>query len=383
MRGLDSKLGARDGARAQSRNKRNFVRYWSVPIALFAIGGCATQEDQDSALGGGSTTNGGTTSAGGAGAGGYPGGGTSSAGTSGAQAGNTGTAGGNGGNGSSGNAGMGGDAAGTSSGGAGGTGGQAGGSAGASGSAGAGGSAGVGGQGGMSGAGGTSPVDPCDNDKKDGSETDVDCGGMCSRKCGTGKGCDDMSDCIAKNVCDASKCRADGCTATNCAYTLTRYVIGSSATKGQAIVSWDNDSLALKIQMLDTTPFDDSANNWDDDSIEIYLDLNNGKTATYQNDDFGIVVARHAGNNVTGIGTNLNVAAVTVTRTTDATGYTLLIGVPWSALNNASYPAGKTIGFDIAVNDDTDGGARNAQMMLFGTEQNYMNTSQFGTLNIP
>jgi hypothetical protein len=235
----------------------------------------------------------------------------------------------------------------------------------------------------MSGAGGTSPVDHCDNDKKDGGETDVDCGGVCSVKCGIGKGCIDRSDCIAKNVCDAGKCRADGCNATNCAYALTRYVIGSSPTEGQAIVSWDNDSLDLRIQMLDATPFDDSANNWEDDSIEIYLDLNNAKTTSYQNDDFQINVARHAGNDVVGIGTNLNLAAVSVTRTTDATGYTLIVGVPWSALNNASYPAGKGIGFDIAVNDDTDGGARNAQMMLYGTSQNYLNTSQFGTLNIP
>jgi hypothetical protein len=268
-------------------------------------------------------------------------------------------------------------------------GGGAGGSAGAGGKGGAGGNAGAGGKGGsggMSGAGGSTPVNPCDNDKKDANETDVDCGGVCATKCATGKMCDDLTDCVAKNVCDADKCRADGCTATNCAYALTRVIIGSTPVKGQVFVSWDSDSLDVKFEILDATSFDDNANstdNWQDDSVEIYLDLNNAKTTAYQADDFQINVPRHAGNAVVGIGTSLNTGAVMVTRTTNATGYTLAITIPWTALNNATYPSGKTIGFDVGVNDDSDGGERNGQLMLYGFEQNYLNTSQFGTLTIP
>jgi hypothetical protein len=56
--------------------------------------------------------------------------------------------------------------------------------------------------------------------------------------------------------------------------------------------------------------------------------------------------------------------------------------VPWTALNNAAYPSGKTIGFDVAVNDDSDGGDRNAQIMLYGGANNWNNTSQFGVLTI-
>jgi hypothetical protein len=305
--------------------------------------------------------------------GGSPNGGTPSAGTGGT--GDGGSAGMTGGGAGAGGAGMGGQ----SGSGAGGSAGMAGkGGGGAAGSAGMGGKAGSGG----GGAGGTAPVDPCDNDKKDGTETDVDCGGVCTAKCATGKGCDDLTDCVAKNVCDASKCRADGCNATNCAYSLTRVIIPSTPVQGQVFVSWDSDSLDLKLELLDATSFDDSPENWKDDSIEIYLDLNHAKTATYEADDFQINVPRHAGNNVVGIGTNLNTGAVTVTRTTDASGYTLIVSVPWSALNGAAYPQGKTIGFDIGVNDDADGGERNGQLMLYGSDQNYLNTSQFGNLVI-
>jgi endo-1,4-beta-xylanase len=186
-------------------------------------------------------------------------------------------------------------------------------------------------------------------------------------------------------VCDADKCRANGCNASNCAYTLTRFIVGSTAVKGQVFVDWDSDSLDVRFEMLDATPFDDQADsalNWQDDSIEIYVDLNNAKTATYQADDFQINVPRLAGNNVVGIGTGLNTGAVTVTRTSSASGYTLIIGIPWTALNNAAYPSGKTIGFDVAVNDDSDGGDRNSQIMLYGSANNWNNTSQFGTLTI-
>jgi hypothetical protein len=367
--------------------------------------GCAAQEEspQSDSDGGSAATSGGSTSGGSlsGGSGGAAGkaGGATSAGSGGTQAGanaggtlNAGTGGTSeggsagmtsGGAGASGSAGMGGQAGSSSgAGGSAGMGGKggAGGAGGAAGSAGSGGKAGSGGTGG---AGGTAPVDPCDNKKKDANETDVDCGGVCTDRCVTGKGCDDLTDCVAKNVCDAKKCRADGCTATNCAYSLTRVIIPSTPVQGQVFVSWDSDSLDVKFEILDSTSFDDSGNSWEDDSVEIYLDLNHAKTTTYEDNDFQINVSRHAGNNVVGIGSNLNTGAVTVTRTTDANGYTLIISVPWSALNGAAYPQGKTIGFDVGVNDDADGGTRNGQLMLFGFDQNYLNTSQFGDLVIP
>jgi hypothetical protein len=416
MRDSNRKSGAGDRERAQHRDKRNFARRWSaVSFVLAVAAGCAAQEDPGDDPGGVSgATSGGSTSAGSGGSAGKAGG-NATAGSGGTQAGastgGTPSTGGGGNGGSSGNAGSGGSSGGSGNGGSAGmTGGAgAGGSAGTAGqggsSSGAGGSAGMGGKGGAGGAGGaaggnagaggkggaggnagmggTMSVDPCENKKKDGTETDVDCGGECTDRCATGKGCGDLTDCIANNVCDAKKCRADGCNATNCAYSLTRYIIGSGPAQGQVFVSWDTDSLDVKFEILDSTSFDDSANSWEDDSVEIYLDLNHAKTATYEADDFQINVSRHAGNNVVGIGTNLNTGAVTVTRTTDANGYTLIVSVPWSALNGATYPQGKTIGFDVGVNDDSDGGTRNAQMMLYGTDTNYLNTSQFGNLAIP
>ncbi len=53
---------------------------------------------------------------------------------------------------------------------------------------------------GTSGDGGRAPGEPepatCTNDRKDGSETDVDCGGSCDRKCSVGSGCVTGGDCV-------------------------------------------------------------------------------------------------------------------------------------------------------------------------------------------
>jgi hypothetical protein len=371
------------------------MKRWKA-VSLLVLGGavgCATQaENGDMSEGQSGSSSSMSGSAGDTASGGSSGGsnGGSGAGKGGASAGMTNGGASTAGTGGSDDGGSGGMVTMAGSGGAGGNGGTggtagAGGKGGAGGSAGAGGAGGSGGKGGSGGTGGT-PANPCSNGKMDGQETDVDCGGnVCATRCDTGKGCDHVGDCIQvtgnTNVCDDSKCRDQGCNNDNCAYPLTRYAINTGLVKGQAFVTWDSDSLDIVVEMLDTTPFDDSALNWQDDSVEIYLDLNNSKTSPYDADDFQITVPRAAGA-LSGLGA-YNMGAIVVQRTSDAMGYRLQIEIPWAALNNAPSQVGKTIGFDIGVNDDADGGdTREAQLMLYGTDQNYMTTAAFGSLNV-
>jgi hypothetical protein len=403
MRGLS------DGAKTRGVGRRSWARSFArcgsvVPLVAMIAAGCATQEDGITPVGGESGNSGMQTGGGaGSGSGGSSAGtnasnaGTATGGT--ATAGTTGSAGTSpmsGGAGMSATAGAGGTSAGTNSGGAGGTSAGAGGTsagAGAGGKGGAGGSAGTGGKGGSAGmsgmsgmsgsagSGGTAPVDPCANNKKDANETGTDCGGnVCAARCPTGQGCALIADCVAADVCDASKCRARGCNATNCAYDLTRFIIGTpnaGSARGQIFVTWDATNLNLDFQILDKTPLNDSVNNWEDDSVEVYLDLNHAKATTYDGDDFQINVPREGG--LMGIG-NVNLGSITVARTENANGYELKVTVPWAALNGAGSQVGKTIGFDVGLNDDATGDTRDTQVMLFGSDMNYLNTSQFGDL---
>lgn len=408
MRGAgrgDDGAKIRDVSRLRTRQK--LARYGSLlPLCVAIAAGCASQEEppgDESRAGsnsggsggtGGSKPNGGGTTTSGSSAGGSASGGGTNGGTA---AGGTATSGSNSGGSASGGGG-------SANGGTTGGGGASGGSAGAGGKGGSGGTggAGGGGAGGMSGSGGSAgamggggaggmAADPCKNGKKDGVETDVDCGGnVCSTRCSTNQACALVTDCVndaavngTHNVCDADKCRARGCNATNCAYDLTRFIIGTataSSARGQVFVSWDATALKLKFQVHDSTPKDDSVENWKDDSVEVYLDLNHAKSAPFDADDFQINVPRVGSPQAIGA---VNLGAIVVTRSDDNTDYELNVMIPWSALNNAGSQLGKTIGFSIGLNDDSSADPeRDTQVMLFGTENNYQDASQFGDLQL-
>ena len=166
-------------------------------------------------------------------------------------------------------------------------------------------------------------------------------------------------------------------------YTLDKFVINgqpASTISGSAKVTWSATKIQFFFNIKDATPFDDSANNWEDDAVEIYLDMNHAKSAAYQADDVQIIVPRAAGT-LSGIGT-VTFASITVVRAEVTGGYTLDVSVPWAALNNSGSQLGKTIGIDIGVDDDLNGGTRDAQLMLVGTDQAYQNTSFFADLTL-
>lgn len=374
------------GAHARGASRRRpaltFARYGSALSLLGVIAaGCAAQdagEDMPNGNTSGSSSAGSNasagTSAGTTTAGTGNNGGSASAGTSGAAAtsGSGGTPGSGGASGgaagsasagaaSGGKAGSGGNGGsangGSATAGSGGSGGSAGASAGAGGKGGAGGSGGVSGSAGMAGMAGAGG----------GSQT-----------------CTVLTDCAAQQVCEASQCRPRGCNATNCAYDLTRFIIGTAvaaSARGQVFVTWDATKLSLDFQISDKTAQNDSNDNWDDDAVEIYLDLNHAKAATYDGDDFQLMIPRDAGT-IIGIGPNINFGSITVARTENANGYQLKVTVPWNALNGAASQVGKTIGFDVGLNDDRDGAGRETQVMLYGFDQNYLNSSQFGNLTL-
>jgi hypothetical protein len=389
MRGLSRSDGAKKRDQERSDHARIFARYGSLLPLIAAIAtGCATQDD-GALPGGGGYETGGTNESGSAGktAGGSASGGNTTAGTSTTSGSSTGgnVTGGAGGMSMSGSAGMsmsgsGGATAGTG-GATAGTGGTSGGSGGKGGTAGSGGTtggAGAGGKGGTSGGG----AGGSGSGGKGGSGGASGSGGS-----GGTPGCTLVTDCPndtnTHNVCDAGSCRARGCNATNCAYDLTRFIIGTptaSSARGQVFVTYNATSLNLDFQILDKTALNDSVNNWDDDSVEIYLDLNNSKAPTYDGDDYQIMVPRDAGT-TTGIG-SITYASIVVARTENANGYELKITVPWAALNGAGSQLGKTIGFSLGLNDDADGGDRNTQVMLFGSDQNFNNATGFGNLNL-
>ena len=234
-----------------------------------------------------------------------------------------------------------------------------GGSAGLGGTTGAGGASGNGDAGASAGAGGETCVPPacepltCHDGVKNGSESYIDCGDP-QGACG------------------------------DCVFKIAKFVVGSSGNgfAGSAIVTWDATGMVFDFTVVDSTPRNDSVEPWNDDAVEVFLDLNDGKSSSYQSDDFQLIVPRDE-SATNSPQANANTSSMPVERFSNATGYKIKLTVPWSSIGaGASPPLGKTIGFDLAVDDDSDGGDRNSQIVVFGTLDNFQNTSGFGEIQL-
>jgi hypothetical protein len=168
-------------------------------------------------------------------------------------------------------------------------------------------------------------------------------------------------------------------------YALNRFVIASSSASASVKVTWDSSGMEFVFTVNDATPEGDSSGTFNDDAVEIYLDLSNGKTTTIQNGaggDCEILIPRLTGSASVPLGASTvsNLSAFTTNKSTNATGYTVDVVIPWTALNIATPPLGKNIGINLAVDDDTNGGDRDAQLMLSGDQLAYNNPSQWATL---
>jgi hypothetical protein len=155
----------------------------------------------------------------------------------------------------------------------------------------------------------------------------------------------------------------------------TKTVIGTPNNTVQFGALWNSTYLYVGVSVTDANLFDDSANDWDDDGVEIYIDgANNGGT-TYDANDRQYIKAY----NSTTLFANGNATGVLHGTANIAGGYTAEVAIPWSNLG-ITPSANLTIGFDVANNDDDDGAGRDNQQVWWGTVNNFSNPSGFGDL---
>jgi hypothetical protein len=145
---------------------------------------------------------------------------------------------------------------------------------------------------------------------------------------------------------------------------------------------YDNTNLYLLVQVNDATKVNDSGGNWwMDDVVEVFIDGDNSKGAAYDGvNDFQLGFRWN--DNTIHVGGN------SVTRTTGinysmyatATGYNLEAVIPWSTIG-VTPAIGKPIGLDIQLDNDDNGGDRDAQLASFATNTTaFQNPSVFGTV---
>ncbi|HEX6428122.1 MAG TPA: sugar-binding protein [Niastella sp.] len=156
---------------------------------------------------------------------------------------------------------------------------------------------------------------------------------------------------------------------------ITKNIIGTLNNTATFGALWDNNNLYIAAKVLDNNLNNDSPDSWNNDGIEVFIDANNNKGATYDGNDNQFI----KGWNSSTLFSKVSVNGVQHAWAAISGGYTVEISIPWSQLG-ITPATGTQIGFDIANDDDDSGGDRDAQGVWKGTVNNYQSTAAFGTL---
>jgi PQQ-dependent dehydrogenase (s-GDH family) len=174
-------------------------------------------------------------------------------------------------------------------------------------------------------------------------------------------------------VVDGNPSESDWQVTTNCSKTI----IGTPNNTTQFGVLWNNQYLYVAYTVTDANRFNDSQNEWDDDGIELYIDADNNGGTTYGTNDRQFM----KGWNSSAIREkNSRTTGVLHAWTSTANGYSVELAIPWSNIAISNPAAGLIIGFDVANNDDDNGGAREHQSMWAGDNDNWRYPRNFGDL---
>ena len=162
---------------------------------------------------------------------------------------------------------------------------------------------------------------------------------------------------------------------------ITRVVSGSTAVTGQYKALWSPTYLYVGLQVSDTALHDNGCGYWTGSSAEIDLDTADSPsgpplsgTSSFH---YGVL---YDGTCFDSTGGNTGSAGVLYAATNNASGYTMEWAIPWTTLG-VSPAAGNTYGFDIGLNVAA-GGGRTAQLAWQGDANDYLQTLNFGKLQL-
>lgn len=141
---------------------------------------------------------------------------------------------------------------------------------------------------------------------------------------------------------------------------------------------WDGDHLYVYAEVTDPLLSKLSANPWEQDSIEIFLDQNNAKTTSYESDDAQFRVNFENTQSFGGAGSAAHF--VTATRLVPG-GYVVEAAITLTAVEPRD---GTFIGFDVQINDDGLGNGVRSSVKTWNdpTGESFRNTSRFGVLQL-
>jgi Alpha-1,3-glucanase catalytic domain D1/Carbohydrate family 9 binding domain-like/Alpha-1,3-glucanase catalytic domain D2/CARDB/Carbohydrate binding module (family 6) len=163
-------------------------------------------------------------------------------------------------------------------------------------------------------------------------------------------------------------------------YPISKCVIGkvnpANTSASKFGTYWDCQNFYVVVNVMDAKKIKDSPNLWDDDGVEVMLDMNHGHESYYGSDDFQFIFGY---NNTTPVESKHNaIQGVKYCQIDTDQGYIMIATIPWSALGKTPLPK-SYIGLDVAVDDDYDGGARDSQVVWNSKDdQEWQYPNRFG-----
>jgi endo-1,4-beta-xylanase len=157
-----------------------------------------------------------------------------------------------------------------------------------------------------------------------------------------------------------------------------KFILGTSGSTAVVKTLWDSGHLYVFARVTDSLLSKASSNPWEQDSIEIFIDQNNGKTTEYEGDDAQYRVNFENTQSFGGAGSAAKF--VTATRIVEG-GYVVEAAI---ALDAIRPKPGLLIGFDAQVNNDELGDGMRASVATWNDESGraFQDPSRFGVLRL-
>ena len=134
---------------------------------------------------------------------------------------------------------------------------------------------------------------------------------------------------------------------------IDRVQAGEDGATGEARVLWDEDNLYILVEVEDTELDDSAGDAHEQDSVEVFIDEQNTKEASYGE---GVAQYRVNFNNEQSFNPGEASDGFESETAVDGTNYLIEMKIPLRTIDAA---ADHTIGFDIQVNDAIDGSRQN------------------------
>jgi hypothetical protein len=163
---------------------------------------------------------------------------------------------------------------------------------------------------------------------------------------------------------------------------LSGTVSNTSDLSAKCKALWDNTYLYVLGDVNDQTLNNDSQNWYDDDAIEVYIDVNNDKPTSFADNDFQYTFGWNDGTTVGANPSGRSSTGVTYKMVAKTGGYIFEARIPWSTVQ-ANPALNQLIGFDFMVNDDDNGGTRDKKISwTSATDNAYQDPSLFGVAKL-